>query len=246
MSRKVINKKIVVVTNFNNQTENELTTSYIKLQNGVATNAPTGLTVSPITTDVENKIIARNDLFTTRSNLHALLKQNTENIHEADSDLKTIFTSQWASQIQNFPGITVNQIIGMGFGIKGLGSGSLTVADTAKTAASAPVIIRIDTEVKGQHILHIHNNISGKIGHPKDVERIDIYGQTGGAAPANLAALITNGGGWLGTARRGKYINEFVVTSENAGKPEYYIAVYIDKIKKKPAAQSVAESAVIE
>jgi hypothetical protein len=246
MSRKVINKKIVVVTNFNNQTEDELTTTYNKLQNGVATNAPAGLTVSPVPSSVLTKISDRNNLFTTRSNLHSLLKQNTEDIHSADSNLKTIFTDQWAAQIQSFPGITVNQIIGMGFGVKGLSNQTSTVADTDKNATSAPFIIRIDTSVKGQHILHIHNNISGKIGHPKDVLRIDIYAQTGGTAPANLTALIANGGGWLGTAKRGKYINEFEVTPENAGKPEYYIAVYIDKIKKKPAAQSVVESAVIE
>jgi hypothetical protein len=235
MSRKVINKKIVVVTNFNNQTEGELTTTYNKLQNGVATNAPAGLAVSPTTTAVENKITARNDLFITRSNLHALLKQNTEDIHSADSNLKAIFTDQWAAQIQSFPGITVNQIIDMGFGVKGLSSQTSTVADTDKTATSAPFIIKIDTDVKGRHTLHIHNNITGKIGHPKDVERIDIYGQTGGVAPANLAALIANGGGWLGTAKRGKYINEFVVTPENQRKSEYYIAVYIDKKKTSRA-----------
>ena len=63
----------------------------------------------------------------------------------------------------------------------------------------------------------MHNNITGKIGHPKDVLRVDIYAQTGGTAPANLAALVTNGGGWLGTTKRGKYINQFTVTAANQG-----------------------------
>jgi succinyl-CoA synthetase beta subunit len=69
---------------------------------------------------------------------------------------------------------------------------------------------------------------------------------TGGTAPINLAALIANGGGWLGTASRGKYINPFVVTAANQGNPEYYIAVYIEKTTKKPAAQSNEDSATIE
>ena len=243
---KIVNKKIIVTTNFNNQTETELGTAFNKLQNGVATNAPTGLTVSPTAASVLTQITARAALFTVRSGLEAQLKQNTENIHTADKALKTIFTDQWATQIQNFAGITVNQVKGMGFGVKGIDSPSTTVIDTAKNASSAPVIIKIDTDVKEQHSVHIHNNITGKIAFPKDVLRVDIYAQTGGAAPANLAALIANGGGWLGTAKRGKYINQFVVTPANRDKPEYYIAVYIDRATKKPAAQSVAESAIIE
>jgi hypothetical protein len=246
MSPKVTDKKTIVTTNFEGQTETELGKSFNKLQNGGATNAPTGLTLNPTPAQVLTKITARTGLITTRSGLEAQLKQNTKDIHTADSGLKAIFTDQWASEIQSFPGITVNQILGMGFGVKGLEPQGLLVMDAAKTATSAPVIIRIETDIKGQHSLHIHNNITGKIGHPKDVLRIDIYGQTGGNAPANLAALIANGGGWMGTAKRGKYVNQFTVTAANQGKIEFYIAVYIMKATKKPAAQSVVESATIE
>ena len=246
MCAKVVDKKIIVTTNFDHQTETELGKSFNKLQNGGATNAPTGLTLNPTAASVATKLTARTALITTRSGLEAQLKQNTKDIHKADSDLKTIFTDNWATQIQNFTGITVNQILGMGFGVKGLEPSGPLVMDTAKTATSAPVIIRIETDIKGQHTIHIHNNVTGKIGHPKDVERIDIYGQTGGTAPASLAALIANGGGWLGTAKRGKYVNQFAVSAANQGKSEFYIAVYILKATKKPAAQSVVESATIE
>jgi len=47
MSKKVVNKKIIVVTNFNNQTEAALGNTFNKYQNGGATNAPPGLTLSP-------------------------------------------------------------------------------------------------------------------------------------------------------------------------------------------------------
>ena len=246
MSTKVVNKKIIPAANLDHLPEADLSIAYNRLQNGVATNSPTGLTVNPTPANVLIQINSRTTLLTQRSSLEAQLKQNTTNIHSADTALKTIFANQWASQIQNFAGITVAQVKGMGYGVKGLESPVATVEDTSKNASSAPVIIKIDTEVKGQHALHIHNNITGKIGIPKDVLRIDIYGQTGGTAPTNLASLITNGGGWLGTAKRGKYINQFTVTPANLDKPEYYIAVYIDKATKKPAAQSTVESASIE
>ena len=203
MSKKVISKKIIVTTNFGRLTENALSKAFNKLQNGVANNAPAGLTVSPTTAAVKTQIDARNDLFIVRSGLEAQLKQNTEDIHSADVALKGIFTDQWAAQVQNFPGITVNQIKGMAFGIKGLDNSH---ADT----------------------------------------RVDVYGQTGGTEPDNLAALVANGGGWLGTAVKGKYLNRLTVNTNTKNQPEFYIAVYIDKLTKKPAAQSNVESENIE
>ena len=246
MSKKVIDKKTIVITNFKNDTEAELGNAFVKLQNGGANNCPAGLVLNPTPANVLTLITQRTALFTTRAGLEEQLKQNTENIHNANSALKTIFTDQWATEVQNFPGITIAQIIGMGFGVKGYVSPSPLVMNASKTVASAPVIVRIDFSVHGQHIIHVHNNITGKIGHPTDVERIDIYGQTGGAAPTNLAALITNGGGWLGSCKRGKFVNTFTVSAANTGKVEYYIAVYIEKATKKPGAQSLVESATIE
>ena len=127
MSQKVVDKKIIVTTNFEHLPETELGKSFNKLQNGGATNAPAGLALNPTPAAVATKLTTRTGLITTRSGLESQLKQNTKDIHKADSDMKTIFTDQWASQIQNFPGITVNQILGMGFGVKGLetpGTGS--------------------------------------------------------------------------------------------------------------------------
>jgi len=246
MSPKVVNKKIIVTANCDGLTEAELGKLFNKLQNGGANNCPAGLVLNPTPAAVETKITARTALYTTRSGLEAQMKQNTKDIHTADSGLKTIFTDQWANEIQNFAGITVNQIEGMGFGIKGLEPQGLLVMDAARTATSAPVIIRIEIDIKGQHTLHVHNNITGKIGHPSDVLRVDIYGQTGGTAPTSLATLIANGGGWLGSCKRGKYVNTFTVSAANQGKSEFYIAVYILKSTGKPAAQSVVESASIE
>jgi hypothetical protein len=92
--------------------------------------------------------------------------------------------------------------------------------------------------------LHIHNNITGKRRVPKGMLRVDVYGYTGaaGLVIADLAALIALGGGYLGEASRGKFVNAFTA---NAGKTEYYVAVYVDKKTKKPASQSPVASSII-
>ena len=196
MSKKVVNKKIIVTVNFRNMTEAELTTAFTKKQTA-AGNAPAGLTLNPTAAAVLTQIGSRGTLLNTKANLEAQLKSNTQNIHDADRALKDVFVDDWATQIQNFPNITVAQVQAMAFGVKGIDSGhaATAVEDTARNAASAPVIIKIDADVHGQHTLHTRNNLTGKIGHPKDVSRIDMYGQTGGTQPADLAALIANGGG---------------------------------------------------
>ena len=246
---KVTNKKIIVTTNFDGLTEAELGLSFNKLQSNMAANPTIVPTISPTPAVVATKITARTDLFTKRATLQAQLKQNTADIHSADADLKNIFTDQWATQIQNTPGITINQIKLLAFGTKGVdnghssGSSAGTTASTDKGAGSAPVIIKVVQAAHLEHILHIHNNLTGKIGIPDNILRTDIYAQTGGTQPADLAALIANGGGYLGTAKRGKYTN--LLSVSNLGKTEYYIAVYVDKSTLKPVAQSSVENAMI-
>ena len=129
----------------------------------------------------------------------------------------------------------------LGWGIKGIDNGQASKL-SIDGPGSTPVIVKIDLVLHGQHVLHIRNNISGKIGYPKNILRIDVYGQTGGTQPTDLASLIANGGGYLGTAQRGKYISSF---TGNANKEEYYVAVYVDKVTLKPVAQSPVVSALI-
>jgi hypothetical protein len=247
-SKKVVNKKIVVTSNLNNLSETELEKSFDKLQTAAA-NAPGGLVLNPTPAAVLTQINARKALITDRENHLALAKQDTENIGKADTTLKNIFTSQWANQIQNFAGITVAQIKAMAYGVKGISGGTAettSVMEMSKTVTSAPVIVKVDTDVIGEQIAHIHNNITGKRGHGKDILRVDVYAQYGGTLPANLAALQAAGGQLLGTAERGVYINPIVTTAANKNTNVYYIAVYVGKKTKKIVAQSVVFTAVIK
>jgi hypothetical protein len=249
MTKKVVNKKLIVTTNFRGQNESKLGKSFNTLQSNMAANPDIVPTISPMPDVVAIKISTRQALITTGGTLRAQLKQNTEDINSADTELKSIFTDQWATQIQNTPGITLNQIKALSFGAKGFDSGHSagesagTTASSDKGAGSAPVIAKITQAAHLEHIVHIVNNITGKIGHPDNILRTDVYGQTDGPEPIDLAALIANGGGYLGTAKRGKYISQ--LNAASIGSIEYYIVVYVDKKTLKPVAQSPVVDATI-
>ena len=247
MSKKVVNKKIIVTSNLDNQTEAELGKSFNKLETGAA-NAPGGLVLNPTQAQVLAKITARENLITDRANHLALAHQDTEDILKADTDLKNIFTSVWGNQIQNFTGITVGQIKAMAYGVKGIAGGAaqeISVMEMGKTKASAPVITKIDIDIVGEHIIHTHNNITGKRGHPKDVSEVDMYAKTGGTPPADLADLLANGGQLVGESERGVYIYE-IPTTVAKNTLIHYIAVYKGRKTKKPVAQSNVMSAKVK
>ena len=255
MAKKVLTKKLILTADFKGldlEGRLEKETNMAKAQ---ADNPNIVPGLSPAAAAVQTSIVAITDphtgLLHQRAAAKALEESLTVQINNAEKAIRTIIVSEWMPETQSAITGNINAesyAATLQFGIKGQTTGHtpITVAELAKSVASAPVIVRIDFSVHGQHIVHVHNNITGKIGHPTDVERIDIYGQTGGAAPTNLAALITNGGGWLGSCKRGKFINQFTVSATNIGKVEYYIAVYIEKATMKPGAQSLPESATIE
>jgi len=255
MAKKVLTKKLILTADFKDldlEGRLEKETNMAKAQADYPSIVP-GLT--PTTAVVQADIVAITDphtgLLHQRAAAKALEESLTVQINNAEKAIRTIIVSEWMPETQSAITGNINAesyAATLQFGIKGQTTGHtpVTVADLSKSVSSAPVIVRIDFSVHGQHIIHVHNNITGKIGHPTDVARVDIYGQTGGTAPTNLAALITNGGGWLGSCKRGKFINTFTVTAANQGKVEFYIAVYIEKATMKPGAQSVPESATIE
>ncbi len=251
MAKKVLSKKLILTADFTGLTlEEKLSkqTDMVKAQIANPTLVP-GL--NPTAANVQGQIVAVTDpntgLIHQRSILLAQAHALTVQINKAEVTIKDIIVSQWMPQAQTAltgtPNAQSNAALLL-FGIKGQTGGSTTGTGVMeKTIASAPVIVKIDN-LHNQQTLHIHNNITGKIGHPKNVLRIDVYGQTGGTLPADLAALIANGGGWLGTAKHGKFVSP--LTTANAGKTEFYIAVYIDKVTLKPIAYStVASEAII-
>ena len=259
MGKKVLNKKLILTADFKGLTLEERLSKEANMAKAQAANAGIVAGLNPTATAVQTQITELTDPLTGLIHQRGVLKAQEEaltiQINKAEKAIRDIILDQWMPQTQT--ALTATPALALTsesyaalllFGIKGQTGGTAATGNSAmdKAEESAPVIVRIETNIKGQHTIHVHNNITGKIGHPKDVARVDIYGQTGGTAPANLAALIANGGGWLGTAKRGKYVNPLTVNATTQGKPEYYIAVYIDKETKKPAAQSNEESAAIE
>ncbi len=198
---------------------------------------PSYVTLNPLPAAVKTQIEAAQTLYTEREALLEQYKSKTQELHDVEDVLNNTYVDNWLTQTQAATGMTAARAKELGYKVKG---------DKEKVVLpenSAPAISRISINVHGQHTLYFLNTLSGKVGLPEGVLRIDLYGQTGGTRPADLAALIANGGGYLGQASRGKFVYTFNVTKP--GDLEYYIAVYVDKTTKKPIRFSVVESGVL-
>jgi len=234
MSKKKLVKKMIIVLLFYGLALEEKLQKMFNIATAHAANATlvTGLTPTPAT--ILTKIAATRTLINNRDALLEQAKSITQEIIDNVDDLTNTYVSEWATLTQN-SGITEANAILLGYSIKG------KKEVVPFPAGSAPLVSTIDITVHNQHTIRIVNNLSGKSGLPPEVLRMDVYGQTGGERPADLAALIANGGGYLGTAGRGKYVHKYTVAK--AGDVEYYIIVYVDKVTKKPFAYSIVASA---
>ncbi|HEX7412482.1 MAG TPA: hypothetical protein VF411_00450 [Bacteroidia bacterium] len=252
-SKKVVNKKVVLTADFYGLTQEEKLKKETDMTLAQKNNPLLVPGLNPTAVVIQNRIIALTDpntglvheLEMVRANEKTLVGQIADEVKAIES----IIVSEWMSQTQSAIAGDVNKAATLKFGVKGVSGGGAqtsSVMEMAKTATSAPVIVKIDTDVHDEHILHIHNNITNKRGHGKDILRVDMYAQNGGTLPINFAALIANGGQLLGTAERGVYINTIIATTANSGTTVYYIAVYISKKTKKPVAYSVVASAKIK
>jgi len=186
---------------------------------------------------VLTKITEAMDELTRHDSLTDQLKASTQKLDTMEAYLEGVFIDKWAKQTQNAADMNAEKAKLLGYGIKGENPPEPPSQD------NVPVIGKIDNNTHGQHTLFIQNFLTGKVALPPGISRIDIYGQTGGTQPVDLAAMIANGGGYLGEATKGKFVNTF--GSQNLGTPEYYFAVYIDKKTKKPFTVSKVASAMM-
>jgi len=229
-------KKLILTVNLHGLKEQDKLQKFTDMQVAHQNNASwvPGLTPTPAV--VATQITTAKGYLTQRNNLREQLKQVTEQYHLAETSLTNTFIA-WAGLAQTAIAGDTTKAKALGYGIKGQGPKE-PIEDE-----SDPVIVKIDINVYGQHTLHTQNNLTGKRKLPAGIARIDIYGQTGGTLPSDLTQMIANGGGYLGEAAKGKYVN--ILPTGNTGKAEYYIAVYVSKKTKKPVAQSVVASAII-
>lgn len=240
-------KKLILALNFHGLGEAKT----LKKQSDIALAHQANPTVvpglNPAPATVLGMINTQSGYYTLRDSLIEQMKQVTEEIHKNGEAINDIFVDQWAPQTQVAIGTDASKAKLLGYGIKAHDTGHTpVVAATEKNiiTVSHPVIVKIDVNEHGVHTIHIHNNNTGKRALPKGIKRVDIYGYTGaaGLVIADLAALIALGGGYLGEASRGKFVNTFTA---NTGKTEYYVAVYVDKKTKKPTTQSPVASGII-
>ncbi|MEI8203860.1 MAG: hypothetical protein WCH34_12640 [Bacteroidota bacterium] len=193
--------------------------------------------LDPLASVVLDKVNLIETKMDERTELLNQAQGKTKEINSGKKELVGIMNKKWAGQVQNACGDNTAKIKELAFSYK------KEHTPEPPNVESIPVCDRIVTNVPGMHILWITNNISKKKALPSGILRTDIYGQTGGTAPADLTQLIANGGGYLGEADKGKFIN--TLPGGNKGKIEYYILVYILKKTKKPFSYSIVYSAVI-
>ena len=230
-------KKVVVVADMGSLSDTDFATeSDLKSQ---AMNDNPGIvpTISPTAAVVQSKAADMKKEMKDRDLLVSEAQQKTSNIEAMRKDLTNIFTSQWAFQIQDAVAGDEGKVEVLRFKVKGKTPAPPPEPD------SMPLVSKIDINVAGQHTLYLINSITHKKALPSGILRIDIYGQSGGTLPANLAELIANGGGYLGQAVGGKYVNVF--TDQKTGTVEYYIAVYVSSKTKNPFSYSKTARAVI-
>jgi hypothetical protein len=236
MVKKLI-KKLILVLHLGRLTVTERIKKMTDVKNAHKAYPALVPNLDPPIGEVETKLTNLNSLIDKRASLEEQLRSNTQEIAEVETELEDIFVSKYATQTQNASDMDADKAKLLGYSIKG------ETPTEPPSAESVPVIGKINVNVKGEHTLHCHNNETLKVALPPGILRIDIYGQTGGTQPINLTALVANGGGWLGSATRGKLVHKY--GNEHLGQVEYYIAVYIDKVSKKPFAQSFVESALL-
>ena len=258
MAKKVLSKKIILIANFQGLTLEEKLQKLTNMALAQAGNPTLVPGINPTVAAVQAEIALIDDPNTgyihQRAVSEALTKSLTLKINESEKAIQDIVMDDWMPQTQSAltatPALTLTAASNAAlllFGVKGVAGGaaqSTSVMDMAKNITSAPVIVKIDTDVAGEHILHIHNNLTGKRGHPKDVE-VDVYAQNGGTQPASLAALQAAGGQILGEAERGVYINQIPATVAS-NTIIWYIAVYKSEKTKKTVAQSVVAYAKVK
>ena len=230
-------KKLILALNFRGMLLLDKLQKMVAIKNAHAANSTYVPGLSPSTDDVETELENIQNMLDTCDSLEEQLSAERQKIADAVVKVEDTFVNKWASQTQSAAGMNAERAKALGYDIKG------EKQPVPPSTESKPVIVKINVNVPGEHTILCRNSLTNKVALPPGILRIDIYGQSGGAQPANLTALIANGGGYLGQATRGKYVNKYNL--EKQGQPEYYIAVYIDKANKKPFSQSFVVSAVL-
>lgn len=194
-----------------------------------------GLTPNGTTTLA--KITGLETLYDTRKYLRQQMKQNTKDIHNAETDINDTLLG-WMPQVLTAIGRDEAKAKLLGWGIKWVDDGQAE-EPVASVTNSKPLISVIDKEVSLQHTIHIINSVSGSWGIPKDAHHTDVYIWIGDDAPPMDLTKLT----FLGQAVKGKFVNQF--SFQQLGIKVWYVAVYRSKKSLKANELSGAVKATV-
>jgi hypothetical protein len=222
MTKKKLNKKLIVVANQQKLTESERiqnskdkVNAQIEFPTIVSGIDPAPAAVQTILTGIDANVNKRNLLLEEAMGL-------TETINADLDKVNNIFVDKWAHQIQDSPGIDLGKVKQLKFYVKGIYDGQ--AEPVVKVSNSHP---QLDDLIKVSHLKHILNMVNSttkKIALPEDAEGIEVYSFIGPTPPADYKDMK-----YLGTAEKGKFTVTF--TEEEMGRTIWYFAIYIPRKK---------------
>lgn len=236
MTEKKLNKKLVVVTNQKGLTESEKiqdskekVDAQIEFSTYVPGITPTPASVQSTLDGIDDNVLKRAHALEQAMGYTGLINADIEKV-------QNIFVDQWCKQIQSAPGIDVNKVKQLKFGIKGIYDGQSVPSVTVENS-----YVQLDDYVVATHLKHqlnMANSTTKKTSAPEDADGIDVYMFFGENAPADYREMK-----YLGRAKNGKITVNF--TDGDVGKTVWYFAIYIPKKDGVVALQGAKISAKV-
>jgi hypothetical protein len=214
-------KKLILTTNFAGLTEDEFIEKVVNMIKAEIDNPALVPGLTPAPDDVQAKVDEIKTLKQENKQMKQKQKDNTGKIKDLKKDIKNDLTSKWANQAQNAPGMDKNKAALLGFGSKGLDDGHSEPSVNINN--SNPEIAIVDASRHLQLMLTIHNNVTGKIGLPKDAKGIDIYMFMGKDEPVDFR----KSGTYVGRAKRGKRTIKFA--EDQMGLIVWFYVIYVPR-----------------
>jgi hypothetical protein len=234
---KLLDKKLIVTTNFKGLSQDALLDKMQAIVNNLAKYNADFPNPSPPTAEVQAQLDA---LWKVREEFQTLRKQQqalTQQQYQMLEALTTVFVNRWAPYVQQQADGDAAKVLETGFGIKGNEDGKGEHSLAATIADSYPLSHQIDTQIHLQHTLYFINSVTTRKAKPADADRIEIFEQISDTRPQSL-----NGMKYVGSTSKPVFINHF--DASDAGKTVYYAFRYVNT-QNKPGIESPIQSAII-
>ena len=217
-----VNPKIIVTALFKGLTFARFLIKVNSMSKALINNSALYPSLDPPPADFATEVGKLDALEIKEKNILQQLKANTEAKLQQKKVVNDIVVDKYCNQIQNTPGVTVENIKKVGFGVKNYDDQQSE--PVASVTNSKPTIEEIDANHHLQQTLIIHNSVSGLIAIPHDAKRLDVYLSFGAEMPTDVKKMT-----YGGSATKGKFTYHF--NPEDLGKDVWYICVYVPRKK---------------